>query len=111
MQLAPTAGTMQRPLVHFAPLSYAPTMPATVLAPMPATLPATPADEASCNVDMEDIIHGGQGGMDIQAEPLFVVELTNDTAAQAQASWISKRTGNYTELEDKMICETWLSIG
>jgi hypothetical protein len=49
--------------------------------------------------------------MDIEEESFFANELTNAATSQAQGRRVSKRTGNYTELEDKMICTAWLAIG
>ena len=93
-----TTATMQ------APPSYPPSMP-TTMAP-PSTHPAP----AAVAIDLEDnIVHGGS--MNIDDEPLFVDELTQAAAAQARTRRVSKRTSNYTELEDKMIVEAWLAIG
>jgi hypothetical protein len=53
--------------------------------------------------DMRNDIQGAQqDGLNIGDKSFFVDEVTKQ--ADAQMKWQSKRSGAYTELEDKMIC-------
>ncbi|KAE8820981.1 Phospholipid-transporting ATPase 1 [Hordeum vulgare] len=49
--------------------------------------------------------------MDIDGEPMFEEELTNQTAARAKQNRKSKRTKAYTPDEEKLICVCWRDIG
>src|SRR4051812_881406 len=89
-----TTGTMQ------APPSCPPTMPTTM---GPSSTHLAPPAAAIDIEEEDDNVHGGT--MNIDGESLFNDELTQAAAAQARTRRVSKRTSNYTELEDKMIVE------
>ncbi|KAE8820276.1 putative MO25-like protein [Hordeum vulgare] len=58
-------------------------------------------DDLYCEDEEEEV--------DISAEPLvFIDELTQ--RAETQKRRQSIRTGSYTQLEDKLICESWVEI-
>jgi hypothetical protein len=48
--------------------------------------------------------------MNINQEPLFGDELTQAAAAQARGRRLSKRTSNYTQLEDRMLVDAWFTF-
>ncbi|KAK1616887.1 hypothetical protein QYE76_022404 [Lolium multiflorum] len=90
-----SAARAQSPSTVQAPTSFAQTMPATQPPP----------------VDTQEGTTACPGSINIEEEPLFVEGLTQAAAAQARARRVSKRTANYTEKEDKMIVNAWLTIG
>ncbi|KAE8785073.1 putative MO25-like protein [Hordeum vulgare] len=59
-------------------------------------------DDLYCEDEEEEV--------DISSEPLvFIDELTQRVGAQKRRQSI--RTGSYTQLEDTLICESWMEIG
>ncbi|XP_071680320.1 uncharacterized protein [Lolium perenne] len=62
-------------------------------------------------IDTQEGTTAGPGSINIAEEPLFGEALTQAAAAQARARRVSKRTGNYTEKEDKVLVDGWLTIG
>ena len=81
--------------------------------PMPTTMPSASTEQAPQPppVDTNQDSTACPGSINIEEEPLFAQELTQAAAAQARARRVSKRTSNYTEKEDKVLVEGWLTIG
>ncbi|KAK1619965.1 hypothetical protein QYE76_025482 [Lolium multiflorum] len=96
--------SMQAVATIQAPPSYPPTMRTTMQYPLTEQAPPPPP----INIEEDNIGHAGT--MNINEEPLFVDELTQATTAQGRCLRTSKRTSNYTELEDRMVVEGWLAI-
>ncbi|KAK1644160.1 hypothetical protein QYE76_061965 [Lolium multiflorum] len=86
------------------PYVFAQTMPTTLPCPSTQQAPQPPP------VDTEGTT-ACPGSINIEEEPLFIEGLTQAAAAQARDRRVSKRTANYTEKEDKMIVNAWLTIG
>ncbi|KAF7029172.1 hypothetical protein CFC21_040984 [Triticum aestivum] len=59
---------------------------------------------------LEDYVLKEEDELDINGEPLFEDELTNQ-ATGAKPKCKSKRTKAYMAAEDKLICECWRDIG
>ncbi|XP_071675241.1 uncharacterized protein [Lolium perenne] len=85
------------------PPSYPQTMPTTVPYPSTEQAPQPPPIDTH-----EDTTVPYPGNMNIEEEPLFADELTQ---AAARGRRVSKRTSNYTVLEDKVLVNGWLTIG
>ncbi|XP_071681400.1 uncharacterized protein [Lolium perenne] len=100
-----SAARAQSPSTVQAPPSFAQTMPTTLPYPSTQQVPQPPP------IDTQEGTTAGPGSINIAEEPLFGEALTQAAAAQARARRVSKRTGNYTEKEDKVLVDGWLTIG
>jgi hypothetical protein len=100
-----SAARAQSPSTVQAPPSFAQTMPTTLPYPSTQQAPQPPP------IDTQEGTTAGPGSINIAEEPLFGEALTQAAAAQARARRVSKRTGNYTEKEDKVLVDGWLTIG
>ncbi|KAK1684735.1 hypothetical protein QYE76_045583 [Lolium multiflorum] len=96
---------LQAPSTVQAPPSFPQTMPTTVPYPSTQQAPQPPP------IDTQEDTTACPGSINIEEEPLFAQELTQAATAQARGHRVSKRTTNYTEKEDKVLVEGWLTIG
>ena len=65
-------------------------------------------------IDSDHVMYGpGTEGqqVDIEHDPLFVDELTQQVSAQKRRGGQSIRTKAFTKLEDKFLCKAWETIG
>ncbi|XP_051182072.1 uncharacterized protein [Lolium perenne] len=96
---------LQAPSIVQAPPSFPQKMPTTMPYPSTQQAPQPPP------IDTQEDTTACPGSINIEEEPLFTQELTQAATAQARARRVSKRTSNYTEKEDKVLVEGWLTIG
>jgi hypothetical protein len=96
---------MQAPSTVQAPPSYTQTMPTTMPYASTEQAPQPPP------IDTQQDTTACPDSINIDDEPLFGQALTQAAAAQAGGRRVSKRTSNYTEKEDKVLVDGWLTIG